>query len=147
LIRFCTENKKNICQALWNDLRKHEMESDVGEISPVVDECKFMIKNLDTFMKPTYTSKRFIMNAADKTFVRKEAKGVVLVMGAWNYPINLLLMPVVGAIAAGNCIVIKPSEVSTHTAELIATVLPKYLDPRAYTVVTGAVPENTAVLG
>lgn len=83
------------------------MESDVGEISPVVDECKFMIKNLDNFMKPQYTSKRFLMNATDKTFIRKEAKGVVLIMGAWNYPINLLLMPVVGAIAAGNCIVIK----------------------------------------
>lgn len=57
------------------------MECDVGEISPIVDECQFMIKNLDTFSKPTHTSKRYLMNAADKTFIRKEAKGVVLVMG------------------------------------------------------------------
>jgi aldehyde dehydrogenase (NAD+) len=70
-----------ICQALWKDLRKHEMECDVGEISPIVDECKYMIKNLDDFVKPTQTSKRFLMNVADKTFIRKEAKGVVLVMG------------------------------------------------------------------
>lgn len=81
LARFCQENNKTICQALWKDLRKHEMESDVGEISPIVDECKFMIKNLDNFVKPTNTSKRFLMNATDKTFIRKEAKGVVLVMG------------------------------------------------------------------
>ncbi|KAG2206883.1 hypothetical protein INT47_007640 [Mucor saturninus] len=146
MIRFCNENNELLCDALWKDLRKHPMECDVGEISPIVDECEFMIKNLDKFTKPTYTTKRFIMNATDKTFIRKEAKGVVLVMGAWNYPVNLLLMPVVGAIAAGNCIAIKPSEVSQHTAELMATILPKYLDPRAYTVITGAIPETTAVL-
>ncbi|CEP15020.1 hypothetical protein [Parasitella parasitica] len=147
LQRFCEENTKLLCEALWKDLRKHEMECNVGEISPIVDECKFMIKNLDAFTKPIQTSKRFLMNAADKTFIRKEAKGVILIMGAWNYPVNLLLMPVVGAIAAGNCIVLKPSEVSQHTNELMATLLPKYLDPRAYTVVSGSVPETTAVLG
>lgn len=81
LQRFCEENKKALCEALWKDLRKHEMECDVGEISPIVDECKFMVKNLDTFSKPTHTSKRYLMNAADKTYIRKEAKGVVLVMG------------------------------------------------------------------
>lgn len=81
LQRFCEENQKLLGAALWKDLRKHEMECNVGEISPIVDECKFMIKNLDAFAKPTYTSKRFLMNAADKTFIRKEAKGVVLVMG------------------------------------------------------------------
>jgi acyl-CoA reductase-like NAD-dependent aldehyde dehydrogenase len=88
LIRFCNENNELLCQALWADLRKHAMECDVGEISPIVDECQYMIKNLDKFVKPTYTSKRFLMNAADKTYIRKEAKGVVLVMGAWNYPVN-----------------------------------------------------------
>ncbi|RCH78104.1 Aldehyde dehydrogenase, partial [Rhizopus stolonifer] len=137
LSRFCEEQKKTLCDALWKDLRKHEMECDVGEISSIIAECAFMIKNLDSFAKPTYTNKRFLMNTADKTFIRKEAKGVVLVIGAWNYPVNLLLMPVVGAIAAGNCIAIKPSEVSQHTAEVMATVLPKYLDPRAYHVITG----------
>lgn len=90
LIRFCNENEKALCQALWTDLRKHEAESLIGEISSVVDECKYMIKNLDKFVKPTYTSKRFLMNAADKTFIRKEAKGVVLVIGAWNYPVRTL---------------------------------------------------------
>ncbi|OBZ87681.1 Aldehyde dehydrogenase, dimeric NADP-preferring [Choanephora cucurbitarum] len=146
LSRFCQENKTALCQALWKDLRKHAMECDVGEISPIIDECAFMIKNLDKFSKPTPTTKRFVMNAADKTYVRKEAKGVVLILGAWNYPINLLLMPVVGAIAAGNCVVIKPSEVSEHTAELMANLLPKYLDNRAYTVINGGVAENTALL-
>lgn len=88
LIRFCNENNDALCKALWSDLRKHAMECDVGEISPIVDECQFMIKNLDKFCKPVHTSKRFLMNAADKTYVRKEAKGVVLVLGAWNYPVS-----------------------------------------------------------
>lgn len=88
MIRFCNENNELLCDALWKDLRKHPMECDVGEISPIVDECEFMIKNLDKFVKPTFTTKRFIMNATDKTYIRKEAKGVVLVMGAWNYPVS-----------------------------------------------------------
>ncbi|KAL0095335.1 Aldehyde/histidinol dehydrogenase [Phycomyces blakesleeanus] len=146
LIRFAEENSEAIEAALWKDLRKHKMECGVGEISPIVDDCHFLIKNLDKFSSPTYTKKRFLMNAADKTYIRKEAKGVVLVIGAWNYPINLLLMPVVGAIAAGNCVLIKPSEVSQHTAELIARVLPKYLDERVYTVVNGGVDETTILL-
>ncbi|KAI9467982.1 MAG: Aldehyde/histidinol dehydrogenase [Benjaminiella poitrasii] len=146
LIRFFEENKKLICNALWDDLHKHELECDIGEISIVVDECKYMIKNMNKFMKPTFTKKRFLMNATDKTYIRKEAKGVVLVIGAWNYPVNLLLMPVIGAIAAGNCVVIKPSEVSANTSNVMATVLPKYLDPRAYSVITGGIPETTAVL-
>jgi acyl-CoA reductase-like NAD-dependent aldehyde dehydrogenase len=91
LQRFCEENQKLLGEALWKDLRKHEMECNVGEISPIIDECKFMIKNLDAFTKPTHTSKRFLMNAADKTFIRKEAKGVVLVMGKFFFFFLLLL--------------------------------------------------------
>ncbi len=64
----------------------------------------------------------------DDTVLYKDPYGVVLVIGAWNYPIQLLLVPVVGAIAAGNCVVMKPSEVSAATAKLIAELIPKYLD-------------------
>ncbi|KAI9499572.1 Aldehyde/histidinol dehydrogenase [Zychaea mexicana] len=146
LISFCEEQTDAIVQALQKDLHKHRMETNVGEISAVVDECKYMIKNLDRLAKSIYTKKRFQMNAMDKTYIRKEPKGVVAVLGAWNYPINLLLLPVVGAIAAGCCIVIKPSEVSANTADLISRVLPQYLDKRTYTVVNGGVPETTALL-
>lgn len=85
MIRFCEENTNLIIQALWSDLHKHAMETNVGEISPIVAECKFMIENLDKFAKPVHTKKRFLMNAADKTFIRKEAKGVVLIMGKHEY--------------------------------------------------------------
>ncbi|KAI9276916.1 Aldehyde/histidinol dehydrogenase, partial [Phascolomyces articulosus] len=86
------------------------------------------------------------LNSSDKTYIRKEPKGVVLVIAAWNYPVQLLLAPVVGAIAAGNCAVIKPSEVAEATNSLIVEQLPKYLDPRAYTVVSAGVVETTALL-
>ncbi|KAI8883350.1 aldehyde dehydrogenase [Backusella circina FSU 941] len=114
LLRFFEENTKAIEQALWNDLHKHQMETDVGEVSLVVDEAKYMLNNLDKFVKPKYTKKRFLMNTTDKTYIRKEAKGVVLV--------------------------------SQHTAEMVASILPKYLDSRAYTVITGGVKETTTVL-
>ncbi|KAI8991720.1 Aldehyde/histidinol dehydrogenase, partial [Mycotypha africana] len=81
-----------------------------------------------------------------KCTVRKEPKGVVLIIGAWNYPLHLLILPMVGAIAAGNCVVLKPSEVATHSSEFIAKVIPQYLDKRAYSVVQGGVEETTALL-
>ncbi|KAI9310622.1 Aldehyde/histidinol dehydrogenase [Dichotomocladium elegans] len=146
LKRFCIEHTQVLQEALYADLHKHSIEAGVGEISLVVEECRYMIEELDRLAKPTYTKKRFQMNSMDQTYIRKEPKGVVAVLGAWNYPVNLLLLPVVGAIAAGCCVIIKPSEVSAHTAAVMATFLPQYLDKRAYTVVNGAVEETTVLL-
>lgn len=64
----------------------------------------------------------------DTCVIYKDPFGVVLVMGAWNYPLQLTLLPVAGAIAAGNCVVIKPSELSPASAELVKELVPKYLD-------------------
>ncbi|KAI8981819.1 Aldehyde/histidinol dehydrogenase [Mycotypha africana] len=121
LIRFLEENKKVLFEAVWKDLHKHKLECDVGEISPIIDECKYFIKHLDRLTKAEVTTKRFLMNATDKTFVRKEPKGLVLIIG-------------------------RKTLVSQHTAEVIAKLLPHYLDARAYSVITGGVPETTAVL-
>jgi acyl-CoA reductase-like NAD-dependent aldehyde dehydrogenase len=64
----------------------------------------------------------------DGVLIYNDPYGVVLVMGAWNYPIQLPLLPLVGAIAAGNCVILKPSELSAATSELIARLIPNYLD-------------------
>lgn len=64
----------------------------------------------------------------DSVEIHKDPFGVVLIMGAWNYPLQLTLLPVAGAIAAGNCVVIKPSEVAPASAKFIAETIPKYLD-------------------
>jgi acyl-CoA reductase-like NAD-dependent aldehyde dehydrogenase len=64
----------------------------------------------------------------DGVYIYKDPFGTVLVMGAWNYPLQLTLVPVAAAIAAGNCVIIKPSEVAEYTAKFIADTIPKYLD-------------------
>ena len=69
-----------------------------------------------------------------------------IIYSAWNYPLQLTLVPLVGAIAAGNCAIIKPSELSVRTAALLEDLLPKYLDPECFHVVNGGIPETTALV-
>jgi acyl-CoA reductase-like NAD-dependent aldehyde dehydrogenase len=71
----------------------------------------------------------------DTVLIYNDPYGVVLIMGAWNYPIQISLLPLVGAIAAGNCAIIKPSEVASASAELMARLIPKYLDQVMYTFI------------
>jgi aldehyde dehydrogenase (NAD+) len=78
--------------------------------------------------------------------VIRDPLGVVLIIAPWNYPVGLLLAPLVGAIAAGNCVVLKPSEVTAHTSAVLARWVPEYLDPRAIALVEGGVEETTELL-
>ncbi|XP_018578615.1 aldehyde dehydrogenase, dimeric NADP-preferring-like, partial [Anoplophora glabripennis] len=79
-------------------------------------------------------------------FIYPEPYGVVLVIGPWNYPLLISLSPMVGALAAGNCVVVKPSEITSNFAQIIAKLFPKYLDSNCYHVVTGGIPETTVLL-
>jgi aldehyde dehydrogenase (NAD+) len=81
-----------------------------------------------------------------RSYIRPEPKGVVLVIAPWNYPLSMVTAPLVGAVAAGNCVVMKPSEITRHTSAAIATILPRYLDNDAFAVVEGGVPETTELL-
>lgn len=75
-----------------------------------------------------FQPEKSFVNLMDKVRIYKDPYGVVLVMGAWNYPMQLTLLPVGAAIAAGNCVIVKPSEVAPATAKFIADTLPKYID-------------------
>jgi aldehyde dehydrogenase (NAD+) len=86
------------------------------------------------------------MLAPGRTEVRFDPLGVGLIIGSWNYPIVLCLSPLVAAIAGGNAAVIKPSEVAPACADAIARLVPQYLDPEAFSVVVGGMPETTALL-
>ncbi|CAO3652217.1 unnamed protein product [Cunninghamella blakesleeana] len=145
MIQFFEENNAEFEKCVWSDLRKHRMEV-LAETAPVVNNCKYLIENLDRLATPVSPKKHYIMNSSDVTYIRKEPKGVVLVIGSWNYPVHLLLMPVIGAIAAGNAVIIKPSEVAAHTAATITKLLSKYLDQRFYRVINGAAEETTKIL-
>jgi acyl-CoA reductase-like NAD-dependent aldehyde dehydrogenase len=85
-----------------------------------------------------------LVNAMDSLLIYNDPYGVVLVMGSWNYPIQLTLLPVVGAIAAGNCVIIKPSPMSPASADLVASLIPKYLDQVIHTLVAWGGLENYA---
>ncbi|KAL7752431.1 hypothetical protein RI367_001965 [Sorochytrium milnesiophthora] len=141
------ENKELLAAAVHRDLHKSKNEFALGEISNTQTEIATALDNLDKWAKPVSPSKD-LLTAMDKIMVRKEPKGVrqVLVMGAWNYPLVLALPPLINAMAAGNAVVLKPSEVSAHTAALLADLIPRYLDPMVYRVINGGIPETTELL-
>ena len=101
-----------------------------------------MLEGVEEWSKPVKVKKPPV-NMLDQCMIKPEPLGVALVMGAWNYPLNLTMGPVIGAIAAGNCVVIKPSELSPNTADAMSQLVPKYIDPDCFKVVCGGVPETT----
>ncbi|KAL1916035.1 uncharacterized protein VTP21DRAFT_6039 [Calcarisporiella thermophila] len=108
----------------------------------VVKDIKSMCEKLEE-----WTKEEIVGQKDEETYaLRREPKGVVLVIGAWNYPFVLSLGPLAGAIAAGNCVVLKPSEVAPKTAKLLHELLSRYLDPRVVQVVSGGPRETTVLL-
>jgi aldehyde dehydrogenase (NAD+) len=130
--------------ALRADLGKPTLEAYAGELGFLVAEIDHTIKHLPGWMKPEKVSTPIANQPASSTVLR-EPLGVVLVIGPWNYPVQLTLGPLVGAIAAGNCVVVKPSEIASHTSALIARWLGDFA-PGAVAVVEGGVPETTQLL-
>eukprot|EP00066_Takifugu_rubripes_P012648 XP_011601914.1 PREDICTED: aldehyde dehydrogenase family 3 member B1-like [Takifugu rubripes] len=126
LMALIKENEQRILDALHKDLAKPKFEAVLSEIDIAINELHFAISNLSSWMKPEYVEKN-LATKLDECFVRREPLGVVLIIGAWNYPLQLTLNPLIGAIAAGNCAVIKPSEVSPATESLLVELIPKYL--------------------
>lgn len=115
-----------------------------------VDWCKndiiFMCDNLAKWMKDEKAPDIPLTNSLLNPRIKKEPLGTVLVIGAYNFPVNLSLGPIIGAIAAGCTAVLKPSEVSPATAMVLKKIFEEYLDPNSYTVVNGGIPETTALL-
>ncbi|KAL1494387.1 hypothetical protein ABEB36_009993 [Hypothenemus hampei] len=145
LLKLYEENEDAIVEALWTDLKKCKGEALLMEIQFLINDLKTVLMNLYRWAKPEHVEKD-LANLLDKAYIQREPYGVVLVIGAWNYPFQLTFGPVHGAIAAGNCVVIKPSEISPATAKLIAKLVPKYLDGDCYKVFNGGIPETTELL-
>ena len=145
LVQMYKENEALFLEALKKDLRKPKQESIVSETDFCINDALGMIYEVEEWSKPVKV-KRPPVNMMDGCMIKPEPLGVALVIGAWNYPLNLTMGPVTGAIAAGNCVIIKPSELSPNTANAIMQLLPKYVDPECYKVVCGGVPETTELL-
>jgi aldehyde dehydrogenase (NAD+) len=143
--RLLEDCEQDIHMALFEDLGKPQLEAWVAETSFVADEVAYARKHLRRWMAPRPVSTP-LFALPGKTWVQPEPLGVVLIMGAWNYPFQLIFAPLVGAIAAGNCALLKPSEIAPATSALVARLLPQYLDADCFAVVEGAVEETTALL-
>ena len=145
MIKMLEENEPEFLAALKTDLGKPTVEGFITDIAFITGEIKLMLKNLKKWNKPQRVPTPLVTMPAKSQLI-PEPLGVVLVIAPWNYPIQLLLVPAAGAIAAGNAVVMKPSEVSAATSEVLARLVPKYLDQKAITLVEGGVPETTALL-
>lgn len=145
LLKMLEEKQDEIVKALFEDLHKSKGETIVSEINFLVNEIKYLLIHIRDWVKPEKPHKEFV-NMLDSVYILHDPFGVALVIGAWNYPLQLTLGPVCGAIAAGNCVIIKPSEVAPATAKFFAETIPKYLDEDAYQVYLGGIPETTELL-
>jgi aldehyde dehydrogenase (NAD+) len=146
LLRLIGENGDAIDEALREDLGKSRFESFIGETGFVRAELQHALKNLRRWSKPR-KAKVPLPAQPGKARVLSEPLGVVLIIAPWNYPFHLALAPLIPALAAGNTVLIKPSEIARATSALIARLLPKYLDRDAVAVVEGGVSETTTLLG
>jgi len=147
LKKFAFENQDAITEALKQDLRKSEFEVKVTELAMFFEDVDLALDNLHKWVKPRSVRKpNYMVWAMDKIQIEPEPYGVLLIISPWNYPIQLSLVPMVGAIAAGNCILLKPSEVAPNMETLLSELLPKYLDPDCFAVVTGGVKETQELL-
>ncbi|MET0955172.1 MAG: aldehyde dehydrogenase family protein [Cryobacterium sp.] len=145
LRRLLVENQGALHAALYADLRKSPTEADLTEIGILVREIDHTLRHLGRWLKPRRVAVPLVVLPSTATVVR-EPLGVVTVIAPWNYPVQLLFAPLIGAIAAGNTVVLKPSELAVTTSALIATLVPGYLDREAVAVVVGGVPETTELL-
>ena len=145
LERMMKEREADLIEALHQDLGRHGLESWTAEISYVAADAAYFRKRLKRWMKPRKVSTPAIAKPG-KSWLQPEPLGTVLIIGAWNYPLQLTLAGYAAAIAAGNCAVLKPSELSPATSRLIAKLIPEYMDTDAVCVVEGAIPETTALL-
>ena len=145
MIRMIEENEAELTAALHADLGKPAIETYASEIALTIAELKLMRRKLATWAAPERV-KVPLSCQPGKAWIHRQAKGVVLVIAPWNYPLQLSLLPLASALAAGNAVVLKPSELAPATSRAIAEIVARSLDERVVRVVEGAVAETTALL-
>ena len=132
------KNRVKIKEALKKDFKKNPSEVDLTEIFPVVSEINFTINNLRKWIKDEYVRTPLTL-LGSKSFIRYEAKGVVLIITPWNFPINLSFISLINAVSAGNSVLIKPSEITSETSYVIKDIIEESFDEKEVSVVLGGV--------
>jgi aldehyde dehydrogenase (NAD+) len=137
--------REQLAEALYADFRKPRAETEATEVLPALMELSHTLKHLKAWMKPRKVPTPVLL-AGTSSEVRYEAKGVVLIIAPWNYPFGLAINPLIAAVAAGNCVMLKPSEKTPRTAEFIASLVRDTFDPSEVVVVQGGPEVGDALL-
>ncbi len=137
--------EKDILKALHNDFKKPEYEGVMTETSIVLSELKMMIKNIHSWSKPKRVLPA-LLNFPSSAKIHKEPYGTTLIIAPWNYPYQLAFSPLVGAIAAGNTVVLKPSELTPHTSAICKEIIDAVFAKEHVAVIEGGIPETQELL-
>jgi len=140
------DNEKELVDAVQKDFYRSKSETRGLELHQVLSEITYTMANLHQWIKPSQVKEVPLNLKTNPVYIERIPVGVVLIMGAFNYPLFVTLTPLIGAIAAGNCVVLKPSEQTPRTSGLLSEILTKALDPDIFYVVNGGVPETTKLL-
>lgn len=130
------EYEHEIYDALFTDLKKSKEESWSSETGQVLEEIKYAIRNLQKWMKPQKVATG-LLSFPSRGKIYKDPLGVVLIIAPWNYPFQLLMSPLVGALAAGNCVVVKPSESAPATEKLLVKIIKETFPEEYVNIITG----------
>jgi aldehyde dehydrogenase (NAD+) len=145
MITMLEKHQDELSAALKVDLGRGVEEAWLYDIGFTITEVKLMLKNLKKWTAPRKVPTPMVTRPASSMRV-PQPLGVVCVIAPWNYPVQLLLIPAAGAIAAGNAVVMKPSEVSSETSRVLAKIVPQYFTDKAVAIVEGGVQETTELL-
>ena len=138
-------HREAIRDAMWKDFRKGPQEVDLTEIYIITSEIKHAIRHLRRWMRPHRVPTPLAF-AGGSSWYKYESKGTCLLISPWNFPFNLTFGPLVGAVAAGNCVIIKPSEATPHSSQLMKKMVAEIFPENEVALVEGAVPTSTELL-
>ncbi|MCD0455365.1 aldehyde dehydrogenase [Chryseobacterium sp. LC2016-27] len=139
------ENENLLYEAIYKDFGKSKFDTFTTEISFVLNDIKYYLKNLRSLSKPKKVRTN-LANQFGKSRIHNEPLGNILVIGAWNYPYQLSLSPIVAALAAGNCCILKPSEIAENTMKVMAKIINENFPPEYLYAYEGGIDETTELL-
>lgn len=148
VIRLVEDHRAELADALHSDLGQGLQYAEVFEFATIINLANFALDHVDEWAKTKRVPTPFPTNLSQPVYseLTSYPMGLVLIMSPWNFPISLVLSPLINALSAGNACILKPSEISVHVSRLLTSLIPQYLDPDAVAVVAGGIDQATELL-